>query len=213
MRPRGHVIRAEQLNCGRAAHTGRATDAQYYVGLVVRRRWSSRRDAEATQTVCHAVVCGSRAGCGRCNGFGTLPAVFASPWQLWHGRPGHTSQPWARGTLPSAVPSEARLQCRAETVCVILRILLHCSAGRVLCAQLRCQSAAAVALAIAESGTTEARAARTSCVLCRGLFALGAAVFVRDFDARVQLACSAGRVLRAQLPPDSQMWRRRQLPS
>ena len=28
LRPRGHAIRAEQLNCGRAAHTGRATDAQ-----------------------------------------------------------------------------------------------------------------------------------------------------------------------------------------
>ena len=27
-------------------------------------------------------------------------------------------------------------------------------------------------------------------------------------EAWVQLACPAGRVLRAQLPPDSQMWRR-----
>ena len=64
------------------------------------------------------------------------------------------------------------------------------------------------AQAIAELSTTGACAARTSYVLCRGLFSFGAAVFVRDYDARVQLACSAGRVLRAQLPPDSQMWRR-----
>ena len=32
-----------------------------------------------------------------------------------------------------------------------------------------------------------------------------------DSDARVQLCCSAGRMLCAQLAPDSQMWRRRQL--
>ena len=38
--------------------------------------------------VCRVVAYGSRAGCGRCNGSGTLPAVFATPWQLWHGRPG-----------------------------------------------------------------------------------------------------------------------------
>jgi hypothetical protein len=90
-------------------------------------------------------------------------------------------------------------------VCVILRILLHCSARRVLCAQLCCQSAAAVALAIAESSTTEACAARTSCVLCRGLFVCGATVPVLDFDARMQLGFAVGRVFCAQLPPESQV--------
>ena len=56
------------------------------------------------------------------------------------------------------------------------------------------------ALAIAELSATEARAARTGCVLCRGLFLSGATVPMRDFDAWVQLSCPAGRVLRAQLP-------------
>jgi hypothetical protein len=67
------------------------------------------------------------------------------------------------------------------------------------------------ALAIAESSATEARAAHTGCVLCRGLDLSGATVPLRDFDAWVQLSCPAGRVLRAQLPPDSQVWRRWQL--
>ena len=69
------------------------------------------------------------------------------------------------------------------------------------------------AQAIAELSTTGACAARAMRFPCRGLFSFGAVVFMRDYDARVQLACSVGRVLRAQLPPDSQMWRRRQLPS
>jgi len=69
------------------------------------------------------------------------------------------------------------------------------------------------ALAIAELSTTGACAARAIRLPCRGLFSFGAAVFMRDFDAWMQLSCSAGRVLRAQLPPDSQVWRRWQLPS
>jgi len=69
------------------------------------------------------------------------------------------------------------------------------------------------ALAIAELSTTEAFAARAIRLLCRGLFSCVVVVHVRNSDAWVQLCCSAGRVLCAQLPPDSQMWRRWQLPS
>ena len=65
------------------------------------------------------------------------------------------------------------------------------------------------ALAFAElSTTTETFAACTIRLLCRGLFSCVAMVHVRTSDAWVQLCCSAGRVLCAQLPPDSQMWRR-----
>ena len=63
-------------------------------------------------------------------------------------------------------------------------------------------------MAIAELSTTEAFAARASCSLCRGLFSCGAAGFVHDDDARVQRRCSAGRMVCAQLPLDSQVWRR-----
>jgi hypothetical protein len=65
------------------------------------------------------------------------------------------------------------------------------------------------ALAIAELSTTEAFAARTIRLPCRILFLRGATVLMRDRDAWVQQRCSAGRVLCAQLPPDSQVWRRR----
>ena len=82
--------------------------------------------------VCRVVAYGSRADSGRCNGSGTLPAVFATPWQLWHGRPGHMHRSHGQDALYCLLPSEARLQCRAETVRVILRILLRCSAGRML---------------------------------------------------------------------------------
>ena len=64
------------------------------------------------------------------------------------------------------------------------------------------------ALAIAELSTTEAFAACTSCLLCRGLFSCGAAVFVHDSDAWVQRRCSAGRMMCVQLPLESQVWRR-----
>jgi hypothetical protein len=73
--------------------------------------------------------------------------------------------------------------------------------------------AGVTALAIAEISTTEAFAARACCLLCRGLFLCGAAVFVHDDDAGVQRRCSAGRMMRAQLPLDSQVWRRWQLPN
>ena len=73
--------------------------------------------------------------------------------------------------------------------------------------------AGVTALAIAELSTTEAIAARTSCLLCRGLFSCGAAAFVHDDDAWVQRRCSAGRMMCAQLPLDSQVWRRWQLPN
>jgi hypothetical protein len=68
-------------------------------------------------------------------------------------------------------------------------------------------------LAIAELSTTEAFAARASCLLCRGLFSCGPAVFVGDDDAWVQRHCSVGRMLHTQLPLDSQVWRRWQLPN
>ena len=68
--------------------------------------------------------------------------------------------------------------------------------------------AGVAAQAIAELSTTEAFAARTSCLLCRGLFSCGRAVFIHDTDAWVQRHCLAGRMLRAQLPLDSQVWRR-----
>ena len=65
--------------------------------------------------------------------------------------------------------------------------------------------AGVTALAIAELSTTEAFAACMSCLLCRGLFSCCPAVFVRDRDAWVQRRCSAGCVLCAQLPSDSQV--------
>jgi hypothetical protein len=69
------------------------------------------------------------------------------------------------------------------------------------------------ALAIAELSTTEAFTARASCLLCRGLFSSVAGVFVTDGDAWVQRCCPAGRMMCAQLPLDSQVWRRWQLPN
>ena len=60
-------------------------------------------------------------------------------------------------------------------------------------------------VAIAELSTTEAFAARTIRLPCRVLFLRGPTVFMRDRDAWVQRRCSAGRVLCAQLPPDSQV--------
>ena len=73
--------------------------------------------------------------------------------------------------------------------------------------------AGVTALAIAEICTTEAFAARASCLLYRGLFSCGAAVLKHDDDARVQRHCSAERMMCAQLPLDSQVWRRWQLPN
>ena len=69
------------------------------------------------------------------------------------------------------------------------------------------------ALAIAELSTTEALASRVIRLLRRGLFSCRPTVPMRDRNARVQRRCSAGRVLCAQLPPDSQVWRRWQLPN
>ena len=65
--------------------------------------------------------------------------------------------------------------------------------------------AGVTALAIAELITTEAIVARTSCLLCRGLLSCLPIVLMRDRDAWVQQRCSAGRVLCAQLPADSQV--------
>ena len=59
--------------------------------------------------------------------------------------------------------------------------------------------AGVTALAIAELFTTEAIAACTSCLLCRGLFLYVASVLVRDCNARVLQRCSAGLALCAQL--------------
>ena len=71
--------------------------------------------------------------------------------------------------------------------------------------------AGVTALGIAELSATEAFAACMSCLLCRGLFPCGPAVFEHDDDAWVQQLCSAGRMMCAQLPLDSQVWRRWQL--
>ena len=65
----------------------------------------------------------------------------------------------------------------------------------------------------AELSTTAAFAASTGCLLLRAVHKAASAVFVRDRDARVQQRCSLGRVLCAQLPPDSHMCRRWQLPN
>ena len=65
--------------------------------------------------------------------------------------------------------------------------------------------AGVAALAIAELSATEAFAACMSCLLCRGLFSCGPVVFVHDNDAWVQRRCSAGRMMCAQLPLDSQV--------
>jgi hypothetical protein len=89
----------------------------------------------------------------------------------------------------------------------------HCSARHGLFAQLRHRSAAAAALAIAELSTTEAFAARANCLLCRGLLSSDPTVRVRDRDAWVQQCCSVGHMMCAQLPLDSQVWRRWQLPN
>jgi hypothetical protein len=69
------------------------------------------------------------------------------------------------------------------------------------------------ALAIAELSTTEALAARASCLLCRGLFSCEPTVVENDNDARVRQRCSVGRMRSATLPLDSQVWRRWQLPN
>ena len=74
-----------------------------------------------------------------------------------------------------------------------------------LVAQLRHQGAAALELAIAELSTTGALAARVIRLLRRGLLLHGATVPTRNGDVWVQRRCSAGRVLRAQLPSDSQL--------
>jgi hypothetical protein len=66
--------------------------------------------------------------------------------------------------------------------------------------------AGVTALAIAElSTTTEAFAASTRILLCRGLFSCVASVFVHGYDAWVQRCCSVGRMVCAKLPLDSQV--------
>ena len=65
--------------------------------------------------------------------------------------------------------------------------------------------AGVAALPMAELSATEAFAACMSCLLCRGLFSCGPAVFEHDDDAWVQLRCLAGRMMCAQLPLDSQV--------
>ena len=80
------------------------------------------------------------------------------------------------------------------------------SMGRMMCAQPLLDSQMWPSLAIAELSTTEAFAACMSCLLCRGLFSCAATVLERDRDAWVQRRCSAGRIMCAQLPLDSQVW-------
>ena len=80
-----------------------------------------------------------------------------------------------------------------------------------------CASAAAfagvAALAIAELCTTEAFAACSRRLLRRGLPSGGPPARVYDSDARVQRRCSLGRMMCAQVPLHSQVWRRWQLPN
>jgi hypothetical protein len=111
--------------------------------------------------------------------------------------------------------------CRARELFALPRLVFVRHFGA--CTRLRCVSAVALlggaydvrtaaagfagvtALAIAELSATEAFAARASCLLCRGLFSCGPAVFDRGYDAWVQRRCSAGRMMCAQLPLDSQV--------
>ena len=86
----------------------------------------------------------------------------------------------------------------------------RCSARCMLRAQLLLDSPL-VAMPRAEFSTTGALAARVIRLLRRDLLSCCPTVFLRDCDARVQRRCSGGRVLCAQLPPDSQVWRRWQL--
>jgi hypothetical protein len=82
----------------------------------------------------------------------------------------------------------------------------HCSVGRMMYVCTASAGFAGVtALAIAELSTTEAFVARASCLLCRGLFSCGPAVFVHDDDAWAKWHCSVGRMMCAQLPLDSQV--------
>ena len=60
--------------------------------------------------------------------------------------------------------------------------------------------------AIAELSTTEAFAARVSCLLYRGLFSCDPTAFEHDTDAWVQRRCPAGCMLCAQLLLDSPLW-------
>jgi len=71
--------------------------------------------------------------------------------------------------------------------------------------------AAVVALAIAESSTTGAHAARTIRLLRRGLFSCVPTVLMRDGDAWVHQRCPAGCMLCARLLLDSPLWWRWQL--
>ena len=67
-----------------------------------------------------------------------------------------------------------------------------------MCAQDAAGFAGVAALTIAELSTTETFAACTSCLLCRGLFSCGHAVFEPDDDAWLQRRCPAGRIMCAQ---------------
>ena len=65
--------------------------------------------------------------------------------------------------------------------------------------------AGVAAMLRAELSTTEAIATCMSCLLCRGLFSCGPAVFVHDDDAWVQRRCSVRCMMCAQLPLDAQV--------
>jgi len=122
--------------------------------------------------------------------------------------------------------------CRARKLFALPRLVFVWPYGA--CARSRCVGAAALlggaygvctaaagfagmprmtVLAIAEISTTEAIAARASCLLCRGLFSCGPAMFVHDHDAWLQRRCPAGCALCALLLLDSQMWWRCQEPN
>jgi len=133
-------------------------------------------------------------------------------WRRWHCRVKH-NRALCCAHDPLALPRLIFVRCHGASArfrCVSAALLL--SGARAACTAAT-GFADVAALAIAELSTTEAFAARTIRLLCRGLFSCVAMVHVCDSDAWVQLCCSAGRLLRAQLPPDSQMWRCRQLPS
>jgi len=110
----------------------------------------------------------------------------------------------------SCLPCHGLFSCGATVIVrdCDARVLRHCPTDRMPPAQLRYKGAGVATLAIAGLSTTEACAARTGFLLCRGLLACEATAIMRDNDARVPRRCSAGRVLCAQLLSDSHVWRR-----
>jgi hypothetical protein len=149
----------------------------------------------ARRVLCTQLLYQMRAGC---DGAGNC-------WIKHNRGSGRTRDPFAAPLLVFVRPYGAYARSR----CVDAAALL--SGARAACTAAT-GFAGVAALAIAELSTTEPFVACLIRLLRRGLFSCGPTVLMRDGDAWVRQRCSAGRVLRAQLPPDSQVWRRWQLP-